>query len=253
MDCEKAIRFAQSLDRSAESVEKLYGMLLKEFSLPRPPETPRERKGKLITFDGHSGTGKDTQLALLRDYMCSDHRYAGMNVVPLVQKRSDPFRQVVKALWENRELLDDDCSFLLLTAGRRFFVYGTVLPRLEDARNVILQNRSYLSHVAYCARDTSEIPSLLAVCNFDPVADLPFVLGCDIDAAFGRVVKRSPEKGGVIYPNERPDYTARVKSNFNALAGLVDGLRQINTTGPAEGVAAMIRGCLDGLLFRGTR
>jgi len=251
MDEVEIIRYAQSLDRSADSAERLYEFLLGEFSLARPSEAPMERRGKFITFDGHSGAGKDTQMGMLMDYMRSDGFYGNFNIVPLVQKREDPFRQIPKFLWAHPELQAGDyCSFLLLNAGRRYHVHSKVLPQLEDHKNILMQNRSYLSHVAYHANDACQLPDLLAFCSFDPAADLPFVLGCNTDTAFERVERRSPEKGGVIYRNETPEYIARVKANFEAMAGLVDGLMPVDTSGTPEEAAQCIRGHVDRLFGR---
>ena len=246
MDYGKIIRFAQSLDVTPEAAERIYDVLLDEFGLERPLETPREKKGVLITFDGHSGAGKDTHIGMLGDYMNAAPGYNKLNMINLVQKREDPFRQVPKFLWANREEFEGkDPSFMLQTAGRRYFVHSKLCPLLEHPNNIVLQNRSYLSNVAYCAYDEVEIPGMLELCGFDPNADLPFVLECGNDAAFERVRKRAPEKGGVIYPNELPEYTSRVRGSFHVLSRLVGGLLFIDTNCAPHTVAQEIRGHVD--------
>ena len=247
MDVEQIIRFAQSLDESGESIDRLYGYLLAQFGLKRPEERVFQRNSILITFDGHSGAGKDTQMALLKKHLQETAMYGGCRIVELVQKRSDPFRQVPKYLWAHPELQSStDCSLLLLTAGRRYFMFNTLLPLLEDPNAVVLQNRSYLSHLAYHAQGVDELPLLISLSDFDPRADLAFVLECDINTAYARVVRRSPEKGGVIYSNEKPEYIERVKINFRGLAGLVTGLVFIDTSDKPELVAQRISQKADG-------
>jgi len=251
MDIEKIIRFAQSLDQSRGSVEELYAYLLEVFGLDRPLERDFQKRGILITFDGHSGTGKDTQMQKLVGKMNKDESYDRYNIVSLIQKRNDPFRQVAKHLWENPALSSGgDCSFLLLTAGRRYFTYSGVFPKLEDPNNIVIQNRSYLSHVAYHASDPAELSGLLAVCDFDPRVDLPFILDCDVDIAYRRVQARSPEKGGIVYPNERPDYIVRVQRNFEGLERFVDGLVFIDTSRGIEAIAGEIKSHVDIYLTR---
>ncbi|MBU2592012.1 hypothetical protein KKD61_00955 [Patescibacteria group bacterium] len=231
--------FAQSLDGSRKSVDRIYTFLLDKFELERPEERDFQRNGALITFDGHSGAGKDTQIALLKKHMQETVMYQGRRIVELVQKRSDPFRQVPKYLWAHPEIQSGtDCSQLLLTAGRRYFAYNTLLPLLEDPvaiviLNVIL-NRSYLSHIAYHASNTDELPDLIALSDFDPNSDLAFVLECDVNIAYSRVISRSAQKGGIIYKNERPDYIERVRRNFRGLAALVNRLVFVDTSNEPE-------------------
>jgi len=253
MDYEKIIRFAQFLDRTPESLDELYRFILRAFGIERPPGPRAERKGKLITFDGHSGAGKDTQMEILKEYMEKDGLYAGFNIIRLVQKRNDPFRQVSKYLWANPHLIagDKDCSLMLLTVGRRYFVEHVVSQTLENPRNIIIQNRSYLSNIAYHASDVGELPVLLNLCDFDPKPDLPFILTCDTETAFERIRIRAPEKGGKIYPNEMPDYISRVKRNFEALGYLIEDLIFIDTSGDVGPIAQQIRNHVDGYFGRG--
>ena len=59
MNIENVIRFAQSLEESRESIDRLYEFLLIHFELERPEEREFQKNGFLITFDGHGGAGKD--------------------------------------------------------------------------------------------------------------------------------------------------------------------------------------------------
>ncbi len=231
MNLEEIIRHAQTLDESMGSLEKLYQYLLERFDLNRPIERSFQKNGVLITFDGHSGAGKDTQMALLKKHIQKSDICTGHRVVELIQKRSDPFRQVPKYLWGHPELQSGrDCSLLLLTTGRKYFIYNTLLPLLEDQKTIVLQNRSYLSHTAYHVSNVDELSALIALSDFDPKPDLTFILECDVNTAYSRVVERSPQKGGMIYNNERTNYIERVKRNFRGLANLVPDLIFIDTS-----------------------
>ena len=219
---EEVISFTQSLNNSSESVERLYSFLLGMFEMERPLEKDYPKLGKLITVDGHSGAGKDTQIELLEQKLGADAFYQDYNIVMFVQKKQDPFRQVAKYLWQNHDMHPgNDCSILLLTAGRKHFVYSFLLPYLSDEQNLVIQNRSYLSQLAYHASNETELTELIKISDFDPVSNISFVLECETLIAYDRVMKRSPEKGGIIYPNEKPDYISRVKRNFKALGDLV--------------------------------
>ncbi len=238
MNIGQIIRFAQSLQESLESVNRVYEHLLAQFELERPRERDFPRNGISITVDGHSGAGKDTQIALLNQHMRGTRIYDEYTIVELIQKENDPFRQISKYLWGHPEVQSpSDCSLLLLTVGRRYFVYHTILPLLENPRAVVLLNRSYLSHIAYHASSIVELPSLIALSDFDQRPDVAFILECDADIAYSRVISRSPKKGGMVYKNEKPDYIERVKGNFRGLADLVNGLVFVDTSNRPELIA----------------
>ncbi len=246
MEFEEIIRFAQPLDDSKESVGRLYACLLDHFNLQKPEERNFQKNGVLITFDGHSGAGKDTQIALLKEHMQKTPDYSKYNIFEFVQKRNDPFRNVVKYLWQHPEIKSTtDCSLLFLTAGRRYFVYHDLLPSLEDRQTAVILNRSNLSHIAYHASNTNQLADLIALSDFDPDQDLAFVLECDVNLAYSRVVERSPQKAGRIYANEKPDYIERVKRNFKGLATLVNGLIFIDTSRELKLVAQQINQKVD--------
>src|SRR3989344_563524 len=246
MEFEEIIRFAQSLDDSKESVDSLYACLLDHFKLQKPEERNFQKNGVLIAFDGHSGAGKDTQIDLLREHMQKTPDYSKYNIFEFVQKRNDPFRNVVKYLWQHPEIKSTpDCSLLFLTAGRRYFVYHDLLPSLEDRKTVVILNRSHLSHIAYHASNVNQLPDLIALSDFDPASDLAFVLECDVNLAYSRVVERSPQKAGRIYANEKPDYIERVKRNFKGLATLVNGLIFIDTSREPKLIAQQINQKVD--------
>ena len=89
------------------------------------------------------------------------------------------------------------------------------------------------------------MPHLITLSDFDPTPDLAFVLECDTDVAYSRVISRSPQKGGMIYKNERRDYIEKVKRNFRELATLVDELVFIDTSNKPELIAQEISHTVD--------
>jgi len=242
---EEIILFSKKLDNSKKSVELLYEYTLEKLKLDKPEEKEFTKKGKLITFDGHSGAGKDTQITLLEKYLKENYLYRDKNIITLVQKQN-PFKQVSKYLWQHNDINEDNnCSLLLLTAGRKYFTYNALSPSLEEENSIIISNRSYLSNLAYQAPNSKNIVTLLPLAYFDIEADLKFVLECNTNIAYSRIMKRSPEKSGIIYSNERPEYINRVKKNYKQLSKFIDKIIFIDTSSDAQNINNTICSYVD--------
>jgi radical SAM protein with 4Fe4S-binding SPASM domain len=220
--------------------EALYHAALAEVGLTCPPAWSGVKQAFLVTFDGPSGVGKDTQLCLLHRQLRQDeggHR----RVVRANLKHLDPFRLLLKHLWESPEFEDRrELVFGLLACARRYALDALLGRWLSDPQTIILQNRSFLSHVAYHVATPSELDQWLGRCAFDPRADLPLLLDCDTALASARVRQRSPEKGNRIHPNEQPDFILCVQRNFAALQNRMPSLVRIDTGSEPESVAAEI-------------
>ena len=118
IDPDEIIRFARGLTLRPKAVDDLHDVLCETFSVPHPPRASAGPQGRLITFDGHSGTGKDTQIALLKQRIEAVHPH--LRVECVILKRCDPFRTVSKRLWEaGSGEADAVASFLLVSAGRK--------------------------------------------------------------------------------------------------------------------------------------
>jgi thymidylate kinase len=163
----------------------------------------------------------------------------------LVQKKN-PFKQVSKYLWQHPESeIGNDSSLLLLTAGRKYFTYNDLSPSLELDDSIIILNRSYLSNLAYHASCPERLPALMLLSYFDIPADIKLMLECDTAAAYTRIIARSLQKGGIIYPNEKPEYIDRVKKNFHELSKFVDGMIFIDSSGRQDEVSKHICSIVD--------
>ncbi|MBN2367837.1 thymidylate kinase, partial [Candidatus Woesearchaeota archaeon] len=220
---EDIVKFAHSLEFSSDSIDALSDLMIDALNLPFS-NISLVRTGHWVTFDGPSGTGKDTQIELLLSYLALVHY--NLKVDYLTQKRGhpglkevDPIRKVLKSYWkEQGECQNQRTTLLLLSASRKYYVQQVLLPSLTQ-NELVICNRSQLSDFAY--QPVLPFGELREMCYFD-IEWTPEDLGIlmlynDQSVAHDRITKRAPLKGGVIYPNESPDFIARVSKNYGNL------------------------------------
>ena len=98
-----------------------------------------------ITFEGIDGSGKSTQILLLREYLVKN----GLKVVTLREPGGTELSEHIRAVLLNKKLEVSDISELLLfQAARADLVHTIVKPSLETGR-IVLSDRYYDSTTAY--------------------------------------------------------------------------------------------------------
>lgn len=98
-----------------------------------------------ITFEGIDGSGKSTQILLLREYLVKN----GHRVVTLREPGGTELSEYIRAVLLNKKLEVSDISELLLfQAARADLVHTIVKPSLESGR-IVLSDRFYDSTTAY--------------------------------------------------------------------------------------------------------
>lgn len=98
-----------------------------------------------ITFEGIDGSGKSTQILLLREYLVKN----GHKVVTLREPGGTELSEYIRAVLLNKRLEVSDISELLLfQAARADLVKTIVLPSLDQGR-IVLSDRYFDSTTAY--------------------------------------------------------------------------------------------------------
>ncbi len=144
-------------------------------------------KGVFVTFEGCEGSGKSTQLKLLKEHFereCVDFVFARE---PGGTEISEKIRQII--LDKNNEKLGSKCESLLYAASRVQLLDEVVMPALKEGK-VVLLDRYIDSSFAYQAFarglgfDFVESVNRFAVENCMP--NLTIFLDIDPKAAFER-------------------------------------------------------------------
>ena len=166
------------------------------------------RKGHLITIEGIDGTGKTTQVQLLREWL-EKH---GIPAVALKEPTQGRYGQEIgrRAAAGN---MDTDTELRLFMEDRKEDVEKNIRPALEAGR-VVVMDRYYLSNMAYQGARGLD-PERIRVENekFSPVPDLIIVLDLDPHKSMARVNTRKH----VVGHFENEAYLEKVREIFLAI------------------------------------
>lgn len=103
-------------------------------------------KGYFITFEGGEGSGKSTQLSLLKDYLeNSGCRYIYTRE-PGGTEIAEEIRKILLSM--HGEKMCDECEALLFAAARVQHIKNRILPAIKDG-NIVVCDRYVDSSMAY--------------------------------------------------------------------------------------------------------
>ncbi len=109
------------------------------------------RRDRYIVIEGHDGTGKSTQVELLRQYFAEQGRETVIIEEPGSDdpEKSTPVAQYLRALIKNGTMRrDPEFNLALFSAARRELWQQKIQPALGRGA-VVLSSRNYLSTLAY--------------------------------------------------------------------------------------------------------
>jgi dTMP kinase len=105
-----------------------------------------KKKGLFITFEGLDGSGKTTQMELLRDYL----KKRGFDVVTTIEPGGTEIGQKIREILldeENLEMSHKTETFLFL-ASRAELVSKVILPALTEGK-IVISDRFFDSTIVY--------------------------------------------------------------------------------------------------------
>ncbi len=147
-------------------------------------------RGKLIVFEGVDGTGKSTQIGLLKQYL----EEQGKEVVTSFEPTHGEWGRRVRAAAASGQRLEVQKEVEYLLRDRREHVQKVILPALTEGKWVLL-DRYYPSMMAYqgaTGEDVEEIRRRNEA--FAPAPDMAIWLDIPVQEALRRVQNRGREK-----------------------------------------------------------
>jgi dTMP kinase len=200
-----------------------------------------------ITFEGIEGTGKSTQIALLKQHLEAQGRRVLVTLEPGGSRIGAELRRVLLSL-ENRDLTPQAELFLYL-ADRAQHVAQVVRPALASGA-VVLSDRFADSTVAYQGYGRGMDPELLHRLNAVAVDGLwpQLTLLLDLDPVVGleRAMSRNSREGKTTaegrFEAESLAFHGRVRQGFLDLAAREPGrISIVDATGTPEDIAVRVR------------
>lgn len=156
-------------------------------------------QGKLIVFEGTSGTGKETQAKLLLKYLLD------RGIKSRVVYHPSPELKVILSLWRKKRNIDHVSEAYFLLADRANRVDQVINPALGKGEWVI-SLRNWISALVYQAKTASDRQHLTKeFASFEPKPDLLFFFNLTPEAAITRIKKRHNETGEAIGQFETPE------------------------------------------------
>mgnify|MGYP006273109383 CR=1 FL=1 len=148
-----------------------------------------------ITFEGIDGSGKSTQINLLKSYLSDRHLECFIFREP---GGTDISERVRSLLLHDTEEMDPVTELLLFSSARSQLIAEKVIPLLEDNKIVIL-DRYYDSTVAYqgYGRDSApleDINQLNRIASHGCVPDLTFYLRLSLEDADARTLSNRKDR-----------------------------------------------------------
>ncbi|MHC1701195.1 MAG: dTMP kinase [Humidesulfovibrio sp.] len=207
-----------------------------------------------ITFEGIEGTGKSTQIALLKERLEAQGRRVAVTCEPGGSRIGAELRRVLLSL-ENRDLTPQAELFLYL-ADRAQHVAQVVRPALASGA-VVLSDRFADSTVAYQGYGRGMDPELLHQLNEVAVAGLwpELTILLDLDPVIGleRAVARNRREGKTSaegrFEAESLAFHGRVRRGFLDLAArFPERINVVDASGTPEAIALAVRALVEARL-----
>ena len=153
-----------------------------------------------IVFEGIDGSGKSTQIQLLKEWLEAN----GFEVETLVEPTDSEVGRLIRKILQRPDALTEKIqkTLGLLFAADRMLI----MDKLEDESKIFISDRSFISSLAY-----QEHADWIEVLNkFAKKPDLLILLDLDVDKSVSRT------SGEDTFENE--EFLTRVKANYLKLA-----------------------------------
>lgn len=190
--------------------------------------------GKLVVFEGLSGTGKDTQLARLAEWLEQQGQ-----VCTVLNHPTEFFKDQIWQTWRS-QTQDPASELCLLLADRIRIVSSQLWPALR-AGHIVLSSRSGISSQVYQPSSLWPLEWHRLAFQFEPLADVVIYLKLDPTTA----ASRSQQRGEAdFFKNQSSELAQR----YAAVLQHYPNVQSIDASGSIDEVHQRVVACVQSLL-----
>lgn len=188
------------------------------------------KKGVLIVFEGTDGTGKSTQISLLKKYLQSNH----YPTVTTREPTEGKYGQQIRKLYMHRDSRTPREELELFLADRKEHVDNVINPSLASGK-IVLCDRYFLSTVAYQGAIGFDVNELISLNSFAPRPDIALLFHAPLDTGERRITEG---RGDFLNDFETIENLQKVATIFNSLSFAY--IQRINAHGTIEDIHAKV-------------
>lgn len=168
-------------------------------------------RGKFVVIEGGSGSGKSTQIRLLKKKLKEGWRFYRE---PGSTKFGEKIRDAVQGVY--RYKVDEYAALFAYNAARANLIRTIIIPNLEKGINIML-DRYWYSTYAYQGTKAkkSEIEKVSKIATSNLTPDL--VIFYDIDPKLG-IIRKSKNKDADRYDYKDLEFHKKVRENYKKLS-----------------------------------
>ncbi len=207
----------------------------------------RRPRGLFISLEGSDGSGKSTQIALLKEYLENRGFETVLTREPGGCSISEKIREVILSL--DSKGMSDECEALLYAASRVEHVREVVEPALNLGK-IVICDRFLDSSIAYQAygRELGEafVRQINKPATDRALPDRTLLLTVDRAESRRRMAQGAPLDRLEL---EKEDFFARVQAGYDALAQAEPGrIARIDASRTIEEVFERVKAAVDEIL-----
>ncbi len=203
-------------------------------------------KGLLITFEGPDGSGKTTQIALLKEHLSSKGYQVLYTREPGGTDISEKIRDIV--LDNKNSEMSAMCEALLYASSRAQLVSQIIKPALSEGK-IIVMDRFVESSIVYQGigrrLGADKIRSINDAATEGLKPDITFLLTIPFEEGLKRKAK---QKSFDRLENSGDDFHRRVYEGYMSLVDSADYIRVVDANRPSEEVHKDIVNIIESLI-----
>lgn len=174
-------------------------------------------KSLFITFEGIEGSGKSTQIQLLKDYFSEK----GFSTFLYREPGGTEFGEALRsAILKSTTKISPIAEAMLFASSRAQLIAQEILPKLEEENNLVIVDRFIDSSLAYQGHGRGQgFETIESLHNFGVLKlrpDLTFYLKISLECSLERQAKRN--QGKDYFESEQNEFHEKLIEGFDLLS-----------------------------------